>query len=52
MRKSSFYQRQIHYLGYISLKEGIHVDPKKIEEIKGWPEPKSVSEVISFMGLF
>jgi hypothetical protein len=27
------------------------VDPEKIEAIRGWPSPRNVSEVISFMGL-
>jgi hypothetical protein len=27
------------------------VDPEKIESIRGFPTPKNVSEVISFMGL-
>jgi hypothetical protein len=38
-------------LGHIISKEGIAVDPDKIEVIRGWPTPKSVLEVISFMGL-
>ena len=30
---------------------GVHVDPKKIEIIKHWPQPKSATEVCSFLGL-
>jgi hypothetical protein len=30
LRKCSFYQKQIHYLGHIISKEWIEVDPKKI----------------------
>jgi hypothetical protein len=33
LRKCSFYQRKIHYLGHIISKEGIIVDPKKVEAI-------------------
>jgi hypothetical protein len=51
LRKCTFYQRQIHYLGHIVSEEGIVVDPKNIEAIKGWPRPKNISEVRSFMGL-
>jgi hypothetical protein len=51
LSKCTFYQRKIHYLGHIVLEEGITVDLEKIEEIKGWPEPKNVSKVRSFMGL-
>ena len=31
--------------------EGIRVDPKKVETIQNWPQPKSVPEVRSFLGL-
>ena len=32
-------------------KDGILVDPSKIEAVKNWPRPASVSEVRSFLGL-
>jgi hypothetical protein len=51
MSKFSFYQRQIHYLGHIIAKEGIAVDPEKVQAIREWPVPRSVAEVISFMVL-
>jgi hypothetical protein len=51
INKCSFYQEQIHYLGHIISKEGIVVDPEKIEAIRGWPTPMNVSEIRSFMGL-
>jgi hypothetical protein len=51
LRKCSFYQKQIHYLGHIISKDGIVVDPEKIEAIREWSVPKNVTEVRSFMGL-
>jgi hypothetical protein len=51
LRKCSFYQNRTHYLGHIISEEGMTVDPKKIEDIKGWITPKNVTEVRSFMGL-
>ena len=36
LSKCSFYQKQIHYLGHIISKDGITVDPKKIEAIREW----------------
>jgi hypothetical protein len=51
LRKFSFYQQQIHYLGHIISKEGIVVHPKKIKSIEEWPTPRNVVEVRSFMGL-
>ena len=32
-------------------KDGIFVDPKKIEAIVNWERPKTISEVRSFLGL-
>jgi hypothetical protein len=49
--KCIFYQNKIHYLGHIIPVDGIAVDLKKIEAIRGWPTPKNVSEVKKFMGL-
>jgi hypothetical protein len=51
LSKCSFYQEHIHYLGNIISKQGIPVDPEKIDSIRGWPTPMNVSEVIYFMGL-
>jgi hypothetical protein len=38
-------------LGHIISKEGIIVDPEKVEAIREWLAPRNVVEVISFMGL-
>jgi hypothetical protein len=38
-------------LGHIISKDGIVVDPEKIETIREWSAPKNVMKVISFMGL-
>jgi hypothetical protein len=45
LSKCSFYQKKIQYLGHIISKDGIAVDPKKIEAIREWPAPKNVIEV-------
>jgi hypothetical protein len=51
LSKCSFYQEKIHYLGHIISKDGIVVDPEKIEAIREWLVPKNVIEVRSFMVL-
>jgi hypothetical protein len=51
LRKFSFYQNRIHYLGNIISEEGITLELENIEAIKGWKTPKNVTEVISFMDL-
>jgi hypothetical protein len=52
LSKCYFYQEQIHCLGHIISKQGIEVYPEKIEAIRGWPSPRNVSKIRSFMGLF
>ena len=37
-------------MGHIVSKNGIETDPKKIDAIKKWPVPKTVTEVQSFLG--
>ena len=51
LRKCDFYRDRIWYLRNIISKEGISVDPDKIEAINNWPTPKNVTEVRYFMGL-
>jgi hypothetical protein len=38
-------------LGHFILVEGIAIDPKKIEAIRGSPKPRNSTEVIYFMRL-
>jgi hypothetical protein len=38
-------------LGHIISKDGIDVDPEKIDAIREWSVPNNVMEFISFMGL-
>ena len=42
---------EVGFPGHIINKEGISVDPAKIEAIKDWPRPTSVTEVRSFLRL-
>lgn len=51
LNKYNFYQKKIHYLGYIISEKGMSMDPKKIKAIMNWPTPRNVANVRSFMGL-
>ncbi|XP_017640420.1 uncharacterized protein LOC108481858 [Gossypium arboreum] len=42
---------EVTFLGYMVTADGIRVDPKKIEAIFEWKQPKNVSELCSFLGL-
>ena len=41
----------VHHLGYIVDQHGVHVDPNKIQVIRDWPAPTTLTELQSFLGL-
>ena len=49
--KCVLFQTEVLFLGHIVNSQGIKCDPQKIESVKNWPVPSSVSEVRSFLGL-
>ena len=51
LKKCEFWLDEVVFLGHVINKEGILVDPQKIEAIVNWPTPTNVTEVRSFMGL-
>ncbi|XP_062094187.1 uncharacterized mitochondrial protein AtMg00860-like [Humulus lupulus] len=50
-KKCEFWLPQVTFLGHIVSKDGVMVDPIKIEAVKNWPRPKNAFEVRCFMGL-
>src|SRR5258708_1057314 len=40
----------VEYLGFILTPTGLHMDPTKVPAIQGWPEPRNVRYVQSFLG--
>ena len=50
-KKCVFGAAQVLFLGYIISSQGLKVDPSKIEAIKTWPVPKTITDVRSFHGL-
>jgi hypothetical protein len=38
-------------LGHTSSKDGIFIDPSKVQEVMDWKPPKSVHQIRSFLGL-
>ena len=49
--KSEFWLKQVQFLGHVIGKEGIMVDPSKIEAVASWERPRTPTEVRSFLGL-
>ena len=50
-KKCSFGVAEVLFLGYIISGRGLEVDNSKVETIRNWPTPKSVTDVRSFHGL-
>ena len=49
--KCEFLLDSVSFLGHVVSKDGVMVDPSKIEAVKNWERPTNVSEVRSFVGL-
>ena len=47
--KYEFFKSKIAYLGHIVSTKGIKTDPKKLEAVKNWTTPKTVTDVRSFL---
>ncbi|KAF5823820.1 putative nucleotidyltransferase, Ribonuclease H [Helianthus annuus] len=42
--KCDFWLCEVHFLGHLVNKEGIHVDPSKLDSIRNWPAPRTPTE--------
>nr|GEY54248.1 putative reverse transcriptase domain-containing protein [Tanacetum cinerariifolium] len=49
--KYDFWLSNVQFLGYVIDSKGIHVDPAKIESIKDWESPKTLTKIRQFLGL-
>ena len=49
--KCEFWLSEVVFLGHVVSGEGIFMDPRKVEAIVGWEQPKNVTEIRSFLGL-
>ncbi|GJT06188.1 putative reverse transcriptase domain-containing protein [Tanacetum coccineum] len=47
--KCEFWLSKVQFLGYVIDKEGIYVDPAKIESFKDWASPKTPTEIHQFL---
>ena len=51
LKKCEFWLDQISFIGHVVSKDGILVDPGKVEAVLSWKRPTIVSEVRSFLGM-
>ncbi|KAL5547238.1 hypothetical protein UlMin_006925 [Ulmus minor] len=45
------YRHNMAFLGHVISKDGVAVDPSKVEAVENWKPPSNASEVRSFLGL-
>lgn len=50
IKKSEFDVNRTRYLGYILTTEGLEIDPEKVEPLRNWKRPYTVTGVKSFTG--
>ena len=48
--KCRFASDTVEYLGFILSKDGLKMDPSKVQTIQDWPEPRKVKDIQSFLG--
>ena len=48
--KCKFFTSEVDFLGFIVGKDGVRMDPERVEAIANWPTPKNVHDVQVFLG--
>jgi len=51
IEKCMFCTQRVSFLGYVVTPQGIEVDSSKIDAIRAWPTPTTVTQIRSFLGL-
>ena len=49
--KCEFWIDSVSFLGHVVSKDGVIVDPSKIEAVRSWVRPTNVTDIRSFVGL-
>src|SRR6266446_479314 len=48
--KCHFSSDTVEYLGFVLSKDGLKMDPSKVQSIQDWPKPRKVKDIQSFLG--
>ncbi|TQD75119.1 hypothetical protein C1H46_039347 [Malus baccata] len=49
--KCEFWLNQVAFLGHVISTQGIQVDSQKVAAVENWEQPRTITEVRSFLGL-
>ncbi|GJW79683.1 putative reverse transcriptase domain-containing protein [Tanacetum coccineum] len=46
--KCEFWLQEVQFLGHVVNRDGIHMDPSKVESVKNWKTPESSTKIVHF----
>lgn len=49
--KCDFWLKEVMFLGHVITAKGVAVDPSNVEAVTKWSPPKTITQIISFLGL-
>jgi hypothetical protein len=49
--KCEFWLEKVSFLGHILSKDGVAVDPSKVQDVLEWKQPRNITDIQSFLGL-
>jgi hypothetical protein len=49
--KCEFWLEKVMFLGHVISRDGVSVDPAKVEAVLNWGQPKNIGDIRSFLGL-
>ena len=44
--KCAFFKKEVKFLGHVVSSKGVQTDPAKVESVKQWPKPQTLSQVL------
>ena len=50
LKKCRFHKDEVRFLGYIVWAQGVKIEEERIDVVKNWPEPKSIHDILVFLG--
>ena len=51
LSKCEFWLTEVKFLGHVISRDGVAIDPSKVEAVLNWKRPETVTEIRSFLGL-
>jgi len=51
LKKCEFWLEEVPFLGHVVSKDGVSVDPSRVEAVVNWARPPTIRETRSFLGL-